>query len=71
MFLTDDSAARFAAESQGLHVHGTIGILLRSIRRGALTRLEVLDVLKSIRQRSTLHLSERLWAEVVALVVDG
>ena len=33
-FLTDDSAARLVAESLGFKVHGTIGILIRSIRRG-------------------------------------
>ena len=49
VFLTDDSAARFAAESLGYRVHGTIGILLRSIRRGFRSRSEVLNILAGIR----------------------
>jgi predicted nucleic acid-binding protein len=33
VLLTDDAAARLAAKSLGLRTHGTIGVLLRSIRR--------------------------------------
>lgn len=33
MFLTDDAAARLAATTIGYRVHGTIGILIRAIRR--------------------------------------
>jgi predicted nucleic acid-binding protein len=71
MFLTDDSAARFAAESLGLQVHGTVGILLRSIRRDLRSREEVLSILASIRECSTLHLGKSLLDEIVAKVVDG
>ena len=70
MFLTDDSAARLAAESLGLRAHGTIGIVLRSIRRGLRSRREVLDILASIHERSTLHLAKGLLAEVVAKVTQ-
>jgi predicted nucleic acid-binding protein len=34
LFLTDDAAARLVAVQMGFKVHGTIGILVRSIRRG-------------------------------------
>src|SRR5438270_13560788 len=34
LLLCDDSAARLAAESMGLEVHGTLGIIIRAIRRG-------------------------------------
>lgn len=33
IFLTDDGAARLASEGLGYKVHGTIGIILRSIRK--------------------------------------
>jgi len=68
LFLTDDSAARLAGESRGLRVHGTIGILLRSIRRGTRARSSVLGLLVEIRQRSSLYLSERLLNEVIDIV---
>ena len=34
MFLTDDSSARIVAEQKNYRVHGTIGLLIRSIRKG-------------------------------------
>jgi len=70
VFLTDDSAARFAAESRGLRVHGTIGILIRAIRQGLRSRPEVLDLLSGIRERSTLHLAQSLLDQVTARVSE-
>jgi len=34
LFLTDDASARMVAERMGFKVHGTMGILVRSIRHG-------------------------------------
>lgn len=34
MVFTDDAAARLAAESLGLRVHGTLGVLIRATRSG-------------------------------------
>jgi len=71
MFLTDDSAARLAAEFQGLRVHGTIGLIVRAIRRGLRSRSEVLEILASIPERSTLHLARALLDEVISSVADS
>jgi predicted nucleic acid-binding protein len=68
IFLTDDTAARLAAESLGVAVHGTIGILLRAIRRNQRSVIEVLEVLRQLPERSTLHVAPRLLAVVVAEV---
>lgn len=70
MFLTDDSAARFAAEAQGLRVHGTVGLIVRAVRRGLRSRSEVLALLSGIPDRSSLHLSCRLLDEVIAHIAD-
>ena len=67
-FLTDDAAARVTGESLGLQVHGTIGIVVRAIRYNRRTRDEVLEMLKSIPKRSTLHLSKSLLSEVIRRV---
>lgn len=56
LFLTDDSAARLAASQMQFKVHGTIGILLRSVRRGLTSALDIKQCLESIPQRSTLHI---------------
>lgn len=68
LFLCDDAAARLAAESLGFAVHGTIGILVRSIRLATRTRQQVLELLQNIPQRSSLHISRRLLETVIAEV---
>ena len=70
-FLTDDSAARLAGEALGLRVHGSIGVLVRSIRTGKRSKDKVLSVLKNVSDQSTLHISRRLLAEVIEKVSQG
>lgn len=60
IFLTDDAAARLAAEQLGLQVHGTVGIVLRAIRRRQRTPQEVVAVLSRIPTASTLHIRASL-----------
>lgn len=64
IFLTDDSAARMVAERMGYKVHGTIGILLRSIRRNQLNPKEVLGLLGSLPQRCSLFIKPSLLEEI-------
>ena len=45
IFLTDDAAARLTAVTFGYRVHGTIGILLRAIRRNQKTAYDVIEIL--------------------------
>jgi predicted nucleic acid-binding protein len=68
LFLCDDAAARLAAESLGFTVHGTIGLLVRSIRMAARTRQQVLDLLRTLPQLSSLHVSRQLLETVIAEV---
>lgn len=65
LFLTDDAAARLAAQSLGYRVHGTLGILLRAIRRVQRTRDEVLSILHELPTRSTLYISAKLLQQVI------
>lgn len=65
LFLTDDAAARLAAQQLGYPVHGSIGILLRAIRRRQLTAAEVLARLRAIPQRSSLHIRPALLEEII------
>jgi predicted nucleic acid-binding protein len=52
----------------GFAVHGTLGILIRSIRRKMGSRKQVLEILQSLPDPSTLHISRRLLATVIAKV---
>ncbi len=65
MFLTDDAAARLVAEQMAFNVHGTIGILIRSIRRGQMSPKEVLDVLTELPRKSTLYIRHSLLQEIL------
>jgi predicted nucleic acid-binding protein len=68
IFLTDDAAARFVAEQMKFKVHGTIGILLRSIRRGQKKPGEVLQILDNLPQKSSLFIKQSLLNEILQRV---
>jgi predicted nucleic acid-binding protein len=70
IFLTDDSAARVAAEQSGFSVHGTIGILIRVVRKGHRTGPEVIDHLRSLPHRSTLHIKPSLLKEILSSLAE-
>jgi predicted nucleic acid-binding protein len=65
IFLTDDAAARLAAVSLGYQVHGSIGILIRAIRREQKTKDEVLTILRDIPTRSTLFIRSELLDDII------
>jgi len=64
LFLCDDAAARLVAESLGYGVHGTIGLVIRGIRRQQRTKQQVLEILRAIPARSTLFIKPSLLAEI-------
>jgi predicted nucleic acid-binding protein len=65
VFLSDDAAARVAAKALHYRSQGTIGVILRSLRRGRRSRPEVLSLLLEIPTRSTLHIRPALLQEVI------
>lgn len=65
ILLTDDAAARFAARTLRYRTHGTIGILLRAVRRGQRTRDEVLGLLRELPTKSSLHIRHSLLRETI------
>jgi predicted nucleic acid-binding protein len=70
VLLTDDTAARLAAGNLGVRVHGTIGVLVRSVRQGLRAKEAVLEILRSIPTSSSLHLKRSLLEAVVKQVED-
>ena len=71
ILLTDDAAARLAAESLGYQVHGSIGILVRAIRRQRRTGYEVLTILRDLPVRSSLHIRPALLEEIIGQVANA
>jgi predicted nucleic acid-binding protein len=68
LLLTDDTAARLAADRMGIEVRGTIGMLVRSIRKQQRSKGEILTVLQALPRLSTLHLKRSLLATVISEV---
>jgi predicted nucleic acid-binding protein len=65
VLLTDDTAARLAGRNLGLTVHGTIGIVVRALRRQQRTKEQVLEILRSLPTHCTLHVRPSLLKEVI------
>jgi predicted nucleic acid-binding protein len=68
ILLCDDAAARLAGESMGYQVHGTLGLLVRSIRTGRRTRQQIISLLEHLPNKSTLYISHQLLAAVIKTV---
>jgi len=68
IFLTDDASARLVADRMGFKVHGTIGILVRAIRRGQMKPDQILGVLSPIPLKSSLYLKASILEEVIGNV---
>jgi predicted nucleic acid-binding protein len=66
MMLTDDAAARLAAERLGIQTHGTIGLLIRAVRRNQREPKEVLAMLKALPDQSSLFIRRQLLDEIVS-----
>lgn len=71
LLLTDDAAARLAAEGLGLRVHGTIGVIVRSIRTGRRSAEEVIALLEAIPTRCSLHIRKSLLDETIRQVNEA
>lgn len=65
LLITDDAAARLVGERLGFRVRGTVGILIRAIRRGQRTPQEVLTLLEQIPTRCSLHIRPDLLRDIV------
>lgn len=68
IFLTDDAAARLAAKSIGIRAYGTIGVLLRAIRKNQLEPADVIKKLQDIPLESTLFIRKKLLQEIVEII---
>jgi predicted nucleic acid-binding protein len=65
ILLTDDSAARLAAEQRCLKAHGTTGLLIRSVRKDRRTEKDIISLLRNIPNRSSLYVRSSLLNEII------
>lgn len=71
LLLTDDTAARLAAKTLGIQAHGSLGLLIRAIRRRQLSKNQVLVLLQQIPLQSSLHIRPGLLADVIRQVNES
>lgn len=70
VLLTDDTSARLAAKALNVSAHGTLGILLRAVRRKQKSKEDILNILRALSIRSTLHVKRELLDEVIRRVEE-
>lgn len=68
LMLTDDTAARLAAKNLNITTHGTLGLLIRAVRKQTRSPAEIVALLAAIPKQSTLHIRPSLLEEVIAQV---
>lgn len=68
MFLTDDLDAREAAESLGIEVHGSVGIIVRAFKERTLTLEETVRGLNDLHDKSRLFVSKTIIDESIRAV---
>lgn len=71
LLLTDDTAARLAAKTLGIRAHGSLGLIIRAIRRRQLSKSQVLALLQQIPSQSSLHVRPGLLAQVIRQVNES
>lgn len=70
VFLTDDAAARLAAKNLKIRAHGTVGIILRALRKRLINNDEALRYLELIASSSTLFIKRSLLEDIAREVKD-
>lgn len=65
ILFTDDAAVRLAAKTAGIRAYGTLGILIRAIRRRQLTPAEVVMVLEHIPSNSTPFIRKSMLRDII------
>ncbi len=68
LFFTDDASARLVADRMGFKVHGTIGIIVRAIRRELMQPEQVLQILSEIPSKSSLHIRTSLLEKIIGKI---
>jgi predicted nucleic acid-binding protein len=65
ILLCDDAAARVVSKALGYRSQGTIGLVLRALRRGQRSPMQTLALLRGMPERSTLHIRRSLLESVI------
>lgn len=71
VFLTDDLAARNAAEELDVEVHGSIGVLVLAYTREELSKSEAVDLMRALQQETSLFITDAVVEQGIALLEES
>lgn len=66
LFFTDDLEAREVGKSYGLEVHGTVGLILRAFREGAIPKDDAINKVWFLYRDSSLYIT----SDVVQWIIE-
>jgi predicted nucleic acid-binding protein len=70
ILLTDDTAARLAANNLNIKAHGTLGLLIRAVRQQLRSADDIVQLLAAIPQQTSLHIRPQLLSNVIEQVKE-
>ncbi len=68
LFFTDDLDARKTAKNLGLKAHGTIAIILKSLKNNLINKKQAFSLVENLYHNSSLFLTEKLFKFVCASI---
>ncbi|UTF55792.1 nucleic acid-binding protein [Natronosalvus rutilus] len=68
VLLTDDLAARDAAEDVNVEVHGSIGVIVLAYTRGELTKSKAAELMRALQTETSLFITDAVVERGIALL---
>jgi len=71
VFLTDDLAARDAAEDVNVEVHGSIGVIVLAYTRGELTKSKASKLMRALQTETSLFITDAVVERGITLLDES
>ncbi|EJN57419.1 hypothetical protein [Halogranum rubrum] len=71
VLLTDDLAARDAANDRDVEVHGSIGVLVLAYTRGELEKSEAAELMRALQTETSLFITDAVVERGIALLDEA
>lgn len=68
VLLTDDLAARDAAEDVNVEVHGSLGVIVLAYTRGELTKSKAADLMRALQTETSLFITDAVVERGITLL---
>ena len=71
VLLTDDLAARDAAEDANVEVHGSIGVIVLAYTRGELTKSKAAELMRALQTETSLFITDAVVERGITLLDES